>query len=65
MHDARGAAPMRIPFTRVPELEQEEDHELWLAAMNQAKVLAEAEHRRFEHERSARIERLKQPVPRP
>ncbi|MGH8145789.1 MAG: DNA polymerase Y family protein [Rhodanobacteraceae bacterium] len=64
MHDALGAAPMRIPFTRVPELEQEEDHELWLTAMNQAKVLAEAEHRRFDRERSARIARLKKPVAR-
>lgn len=65
MHAALGAAPMRIPFTRVPELEQEEDHELWLTAMNQAKVLAEAEHRRHEHERAERIARARKPVPRP
>jgi DNA polymerase-4 len=65
MHGARGAAPMRIPFTRVPELEREEDHELWLTAMNQAKVLAEAEHRRLDRERSARIAKLKKPVARP
>ncbi|MGH8114113.1 MAG: hypothetical protein ACREPS_03520, partial [Rhodanobacteraceae bacterium] len=65
MHNALGAAPMRIPFTRVPELEHEEDHELWLTAMNQAKVLAEAEHRRHERERAARIARLKRPVSRP
>jgi DNA polymerase-4 len=65
MHAARGAAPMRIPFTRVPELEQEEDHELWLTAMNRAKVLAEAEHRRHEQQRAARIARARQPVPRP
>lgn len=65
MHGALGAAPMRIPFTRVPELEQEEDHELWLTAMNQAKVLAEAEHRRHERERADRIARAKRSVPRP
>ncbi|TAN02847.1 MAG: DNA polymerase [Rhodanobacteraceae bacterium] len=65
MHSALGAAPMRIPFTRVPELEQEEDHELWLTAMNQAKVLAEAEHRRHERERAERIARARKPVPRP
>lgn len=65
MHAARAAAPMRIPFTRVPELEQEEDHELWLTAMNQAKVLAEAEHRRHERERADRIARARQSVPRP
>lgn len=57
MHDALGAAPMRIPFNRVPEPEQEEDHELWLTAMNQARVLAEAEHRRIEGERAARRRR--------
>lgn len=65
MQRALGAAPMRIPFTRVPELEQEEDHELWLTAMNQAKVLAEAEHRRLDRERASRIARLKHPVSRP
>jgi DNA polymerase-4 len=65
MHGALAAAPMRIPFTRVPELEQEEDHELWLTAMNQAKVLAEGEHRRFEQERAARIARVRKPVARP
>lgn len=65
MQDALGAAPMRIPFTRVPELEQEEDHELWLTAMNRAKVLAEAEHRRHEQAREARIARVKKPLTRP
>ncbi len=65
MHAALGAAPMRIPFTRVPDLEQEEDHELWRCAMNRAKVLAEAEHRRHEQERAARIARARKPVPRP
>ncbi|WHZ19887.1 MAG: DNA polymerase IV [Rhodanobacteraceae bacterium] len=57
MHGALHAAPMRIPFNRVPEPEREEDHELWLTAMNQAKVLAEAEHRRIENERAARRRR--------
>ncbi|HEX5353937.1 MAG TPA: hypothetical protein VFW60_07640 [Rhodanobacteraceae bacterium] len=65
MQGALGAAPMRIPFTRVPELEQEEDHALWLTAMNQAKVLAEAEHRRHQQERAARIAHARKPVPRP
>lgn len=65
MQRALGAAPMRIPFTRVPELEQEEDHDLWLTAMNQARVLAEAEHRRLDRERANRIARLKHPVSRP
>jgi DNA polymerase-4 len=65
MHAARAAAPMRIPFTRVPDMEQEEDHELWLTAMNRAKVLAEAEHRRHERERADRIARARQSVPRP
>lgn len=66
MHDAlaQGAAPMRIPFTRVPELEHEEDHELWLTAMNQAKRLAEAEHRRHEQERAARITKMRHQNPR-
>lgn len=65
MHAALAAAPMRIPFTRVPELEQEEDRQLWPTAMDQAKVLAEAEHRRFDRERAARIARARRPVPRP
>lgn len=65
MHDALAlnAAPMRIPFTRVPELEHEEDHELWLTAMNQAKRLAEGEHRRHEQERAARITRMRRQKP--
>lgn len=57
MHGALHAAPMRIPFNRVPEPEQEEDHDLWLTAMNQAKVLAEAEHRRIAQARAARRQR--------
>ncbi len=65
MHDALAlnAAPMRIPFTRVPELEHEEDHELWLTAMNQANRLAEGEHRRIEQERAARIAKMRHQKP--
>ncbi|HEX5694166.1 MAG TPA: hypothetical protein VFY00_06070, partial [Arenimonas sp.] len=49
--DALAAAPMRISFNRVPQagIEQEADkNELWLKRLNQAKVLAEAAHRRRE-----------------
>lgn len=48
MHAALDAAPMRIPFNRIPDVgtEQDADHELWLKRVNQAKVLAEGEHRR-------------------
>lgn len=49
--DALAAAPMRISFNRIPQagLEQEADkNELWLQRLNQAKVLAEAAHRRRE-----------------
>jgi len=63
MHGALRAAPMRIPFNRVPEPEHEEDHELWLTAMNQAKVLAEAEHRRVENERATRRLRQSRAMP--
>ncbi len=47
------AAPMRIPFSHIPEkIENDaEQHALWLKSMNQAKVLAESEHRRRERER--------------
>lgn len=49
--DALAAAPMRISFNRIPEagLEQEAGkNELWLQRLNQARVLAEAAHRRRE-----------------
>lgn len=54
MHEAlqQDAAPMRIPFNRVPDTDVEADHhELWIAASNRAKVLAEAEHRRLDQMR--------------
>lgn len=44
-----GAAPMRIPFNRIPDAGSEEEAELnplWLQRLNQARVLAEGEHRR-------------------
>lgn len=56
-HDA---APMRIPFNRVPDAPSENEaahasdasHDpLWLQSLNRFKVLAEAEHRRREHSR--------------
>lgn len=48
MHAALDAAPMRIPFSHVPDVasERDADHELWLKRVNQAKVLAEGAHRR-------------------
>lgn len=55
VQDALDAAPMRIPFNRLPDVGSEEEaekNELWLQRIRQAKVLAEAEHRRFESERS-------------
>ncbi len=50
-HDA---APMRIPFNRIPDApsENEASHDaLWLQSLNRFKVLAETEHRRREHSR--------------
>ncbi|MGH8157099.1 MAG: DNA polymerase Y family protein [Rhodanobacter sp.] len=56
-HDA---APMRIPFNRIPDTKSENEatHEsdashntLWLQSMNRFKVLAEGEHRKRERER--------------
>ncbi|MEO9214806.1 MAG: hypothetical protein ABI227_04055 [Rhodanobacter sp.] len=53
-HDA---APMRIPFNRIPDIKNENEatHEsdashnaLWLQSLNRFKVLAEGEHRRRE-----------------
>jgi len=49
-HDA---APMRIPFNRIPDTHSESDasHDaLWLQSLNRAKVLAEDAHRRRERE---------------
>lgn len=54
------AAPMRIPFNRIPDTKSENEatHEsdashnaLWLQSLNRFKVLAEGEHRRREHGR--------------
>lgn len=48
---ALAAAPMRISFNRIPDAGREEEaerNELWLQRVNQAKVLAEAAHRRRE-----------------
>ena len=50
-HDA---APMRIPFNRVPDASSENEavHDaLWLQSLNRFKVLAEAEHRKRESTR--------------
>jgi DNA polymerase IV len=47
-HDA---APMRIPFNRVPDAQSENEasHDpLWLQTMNRFKAIAEGEHRRRE-----------------
>jgi len=52
MHDA---APMRIPFNRIPDggSEQEAEHNaLWLQSLNRFKAMAEGEHRRREKERN-------------
>lgn len=49
-HDA---APMRIPFSRVPDADSENEashNALWLQSMNRFKVFAEGEHRRRERE---------------
>lgn len=47
---AHDAAPMRIPFSHIPDLAHENDAEhntLWLQSLNRAKVLAEGTHRRL------------------
>jgi DNA polymerase-4 len=52
---AHDAAPMRIPFNRIPDggSEQEaENNALWLQSLNRFKAMAEGEHRRREKERS-------------
>ena len=54
---ARDAAPLRIPFNRIPDVAAEADAEhdpLWLNSCNQVKVLAEAQHRRANEARAAR-----------
>jgi DNA polymerase-4 len=56
-HDA---APMRIPFNRIPDTgsENEATHEsdashdaLWLQSLNRFKVLAEGEHRKRDRDK--------------
>jgi DNA polymerase-4 len=57
VQDALDAAPMRIPFNRLPDVGSEEEaekNELWLKRIRQARVLAEAEHRRLEARRGVR-----------
>jgi DNA polymerase IV len=52
MHDA---APMRIPFNRIPDGDSEQEaglDPLWLQSLNRFKAIAEGEHRRREKERS-------------
>jgi DNA polymerase-4 len=53
-HDA---APMRIPFNRIPDTQTENEatpetdashNALWLQSLNRFKMLAEGEHRRRE-----------------
>ncbi len=53
---ARDAAPMRIPFSHIPEKIENDagQNPLWLKSMNQAKVLAEGEHRRLARGRNNR-----------
>lgn len=61
LHDA---APMRIPFNRIPDgdSEQEAEHNaLWLQSLNRFKAMTEGEHRRREKERSG--ERGEKPLP--
>lgn len=51
MHDA---APMRIPFNRIPDAGSEHEAEsnaLWLQTMNRFKAISEGEHRRRERRR--------------
>lgn len=51
MHDA---APMRIPFNRIPDAgsESEAEHNaLWLQTINRFKAISEGEHRRRERQR--------------
>lgn len=52
MHDA---APMRIPFNRIPDGDSEQEaglDPLWLQSLNRFKAMTEGEHRRREKERS-------------
>ena len=58
------AAPMRIPFSRIPDAAAEDEsgaHALWQQAYDRARVLAEAAHRRAEQDRSPRDAKLEAP----
>ena len=54
-HEAMASAPMRIAFNRIPDAaheDEDENNEHWLKRLRQAKVLAQAEHRKAESKRS-------------
>jgi DNA polymerase-4 len=54
---AHDAAPMRIPFSRIPDAgsEKEAEHNaLWLQSINRSKAITEGEHRRRDKERKPR-----------
>jgi DNA polymerase-4 len=53
---AHDAAPMRIPFNRIPEADETEaGHDpLWLQSLNRFKAITEGEHRRREQSRKRR-----------
>ncbi len=54
---AHDAAPMRIPFNRIPDAGSEHEAEsnaLWLQSLNRFKVMAEGEHRQRERKRKDR-----------
>ncbi|WP_329741622.1 hypothetical protein [Dyella sp. A6] len=54
---AQDAAPMRIPFSRIPDAgsEKEAEHNaLWLQSINRFKAIAEGSHRQREKERNPR-----------
>ncbi len=58
------AAPMRIPFSRIPDIAAEDEsgaHALWQQAYDRARVLAEAAHRRAEQGRPPRDAKLEAP----
>ncbi|HKR77066.1 MAG TPA: hypothetical protein VJR95_10390 [Rhodanobacter sp.] len=53
VHDA---APMRIPFNRIPDGDSEQEaglDPLWLQSLNRFKAMTEGEHRRRERERNS------------
>jgi DNA polymerase IV len=51
MQSALDSAPMRISFNQIPDValeEESEKNELWMKRLNQFRVMAEAEHKRYE-----------------